>query len=61
METAFQQLLSAKAQALIPDTDPILLDQREQISSFALRQKVLAMGFVQQIALAGSLLTMVRA
>ena len=57
METAFEQLLSAKAQALITATDPILLDRREQIASFALRHKVLAMGFVQQIALAGGLLS----
>jgi putative ABC transport system substrate-binding protein len=57
METAFQQLLSAKAQALITASDPILLDRREQIASFALRHKVLAMGFVQQIALAGGLLS----
>ena len=36
METAFAQLLSAKAQALITATDPILLDRREQIASLAL-------------------------
>jgi len=57
METALQQLLSAKAQALITASDPILLDRREQIASFALRHKVLALGFVQQIALAGGLLS----
>src|SRR3954454_4934112 len=57
METAFQQLLSTEAQALITASDPILLDRREQIASFALRHKVLAMGFVQQIALAGGLLS----
>jgi putative ABC transport system substrate-binding protein len=57
METAFEQLLSAKAQALITATDPILLDRREQIASFALRHKLLAMGFVQQIAQAGGLLS----
>ena len=57
LETAFEQLLSAKAQALITGTDPILLDRREQIVSFALRHKVLAMGFVQQIAAAGGLLS----
>jgi putative ABC transport system substrate-binding protein len=57
METAFEQLLSAKAQALITGTDPILLDRREAIASFALRNKVLAMGFVQQIAAAGGLLS----
>jgi putative ABC transport system substrate-binding protein len=57
IETAFEQLLTAKAQALITATDPILLDRREQIASFALRHKVLVMGFVQQIALAGGLLS----
>ncbi|MGH6711839.1 MAG: ABC transporter substrate-binding protein [Bradyrhizobium sp.] len=57
MEAALQQLLTAKAQALITASDPILLDRREQIASFALRHKVLAMGFVQQIALAGGLLS----
>jgi putative ABC transport system substrate-binding protein len=57
MESAFQQLLSANAQALITASDPILLDRREQIASFALRHKVLAMGFVQQIASAGGLLS----
>jgi putative tryptophan/tyrosine transport system substrate-binding protein len=54
---AFEQVLSAKAQALITGTDPILLDRREQIASFALRHKVLAMGFVQQITVAGGLLS----
>jgi len=57
LESAFEQLLRAKAQALITATDPILLDRREQIASFALRHNVLAMGFVQQIAVAGALLS----
>jgi putative ABC transport system substrate-binding protein len=57
METAFEQMLSAKAQALITGTDPILLDRREAIASFGLRHKVLVMGFVQQIAVAGGLLS----
>jgi putative ABC transport system substrate-binding protein len=57
METALQQLLSAKAQALITASDPILLDRREQIASFALQHNVLVMGFVQQIAAAGGLLS----
>jgi putative ABC transport system substrate-binding protein len=57
LETAFEKLLSAKAQALITGTDPILLDRRAQITSFAVKHKVLAMGFVQQIAAAGSLLS----
>ena len=57
LETAFEQILSAKAQGLITATDPILLDRRAQISSFALTHKVLAMGFVQQITVAGGLLS----
>jgi len=57
LDAAFEQLLSAKVQALITATDPILLDRREQIASFALSHKVLAMGFVQQIAVAGALLS----
>jgi putative ABC transport system substrate-binding protein len=57
LETAFEQLLSAKAQALITGTDPILLDRREQIATFAFKHKVLAMGFVQQITAAGGLLS----
>ena len=42
---------------MITGTDPILLDRREAIASFALRHKVLAMGFVQQITVAGGLLS----
>lgn len=57
LETAFEQLLSAKAEALITGTDPILLDRREAIASFGLRHKMLTMGFVQQIAAAGGLLS----
>lgn len=55
LEAAFEQILNARAEALITGTDPILLDRREAIASFALRHKVLAMGFVQQIAAAGAL------
>jgi putative tryptophan/tyrosine transport system substrate-binding protein len=47
----------AKAHALITASDPIVLDRREQITSFALQHNVLAMGFVQQIAAAGGLLS----
>ena len=57
METALQQLLDAKAHALITASDPILLDRREQIVSFALQHNVLAIGFVQQITAAGGLLS----
>jgi putative tryptophan/tyrosine transport system substrate-binding protein len=57
MESALQQLLAAKADALITASDPILLDRREQIASFSLQHNILAMGFVQQIAAAGGLLS----
>ena len=42
---------------MITGTDPILLDRRDAIASFALRNRVLAMGFVKQIAVAGGLLS----
>jgi putative ABC transport system substrate-binding protein len=57
MDTAFEQLLNAKADALITATDPILLDRREQIASFALRHKLPAVSFVRQFAAAGGLLS----
>jgi putative ABC transport system substrate-binding protein len=57
IEVALEQLLRGKAQALITGTDPIVLDRREQIVSFAIKHKVLAMGFVQQIAAAGGLIS----
>jgi hypothetical protein len=36
IDAAFEELLRAKADAFITATDPILLDRREQIVSFAL-------------------------
>jgi putative tryptophan/tyrosine transport system substrate-binding protein len=57
MDTAFEQLLRAKADALITATDPIPLDRREQIASFALRHKLPAVSFVRQFAVAGGLLS----
>ena len=55
IDTAFAQLLSAKADAFITATDPILLDRREQIVAFAARHKLPAMYFVSQFAKAGGL------
>ena len=46
-----------KADAFITGTDPILLDRREQIVSFASRQRVPAVYFVRQFAAAGGLLS----
>ena len=39
IEAAFKQLLSAKADAIITSTDPIILDRREQIVAFAFQHK----------------------
>jgi putative tryptophan/tyrosine transport system substrate-binding protein len=57
MDIAFEQLLHAKADALITASDPIPLDRREQIASFALRHKLPAVSFVRQFAAAGGLLS----
>jgi putative tryptophan/tyrosine transport system substrate-binding protein len=57
LEAAFEQLLNAKADAFITATDPILLDRREQIVSFAHRHKLPAVGFVRQFAAAGALMS----
>jgi putative tryptophan/tyrosine transport system substrate-binding protein len=50
-------LLSAKAGAFITATDPILLDRREQIVSFAQRHRLPAVYFVRQFAAVGGLLS----
>jgi putative tryptophan/tyrosine transport system substrate-binding protein len=55
MNAALEQLLSAKANAFITGTDPIVLDRREQIVSFANRHKLPSVGFVRQFAAVGAL------
>jgi putative ABC transport system substrate-binding protein len=55
MNTALEQLLSTKADAFITATDPIVLDRREQIVSFANRHKLPGVGFVRQFAAVGAL------
>jgi putative ABC transport system substrate-binding protein len=57
IDAAFEQLLSAKADAFITATDPILLDRREQIISFAHRHKLPAVYYVRQFAAVGGLLS----
>jgi putative tryptophan/tyrosine transport system substrate-binding protein len=57
IDAAFEQLLTAKAHAIVTETDPIVLDRREQIVSFAQRQKLPVVGFVRQFAAAGALLS----
>jgi len=55
MNSALEQLLSAKADAFVTGTDPILLDRRDQIVSFAHRHKLPVVGYVRQFAAAGAL------
>jgi putative ABC transport system substrate-binding protein len=57
IDSAFEKLRLAKADALLPGTDPILLDRREQIVSFAQRHALPAMYWVRQFAVAGGLLS----
>jgi putative ABC transport system substrate-binding protein len=57
IDAAFEEFVRAKAEAFITATDPILLDRREQIVSFAARQRVPAVYFVRQFAATGGLLS----
>jgi putative ABC transport system substrate-binding protein len=57
IDVALEKLLQAKADAFFIATDPILLDRREQIVSFAERHRLPAMYFVRQFAVAGGLLS----
>ena len=57
IDTAFEQLLGAKADGIITATDPIPLDRREQIVAFANRHKLPVVGFVRQFAAVGGLLS----
>src|SRR5207249_546439 len=57
IDTAFEKLLWAKADAFFIATDPILLDRREQIVSFAERHALPAVYFVRQFAVVGGLLS----
>jgi putative tryptophan/tyrosine transport system substrate-binding protein len=56
-DTAFAQLLDAKADGIITATDPIPLDRREQIVAFANRHKLPVVGFVRQFAAVGGLMS----
>jgi putative ABC transport system substrate-binding protein len=57
IDAAFERLLQAKADAFFIATDPILLDRRAQIVSFAERHALPAVYFVRQFAAAGGLLS----
>jgi len=57
IDTAFEQLLDAKADGIITATDPITLDRREQIVAFANGHKIPVVGFVRQFAAVGGLMS----
>src|SRR5499427_7846649 len=57
IDTAFEQLLDAKADGIITATDPITLDRREQIVAFATHHKLPVVGFVRQFAAVGALMS----
>ena len=57
IDAAFEELLQKKADGLITATDPILLDRRGQIVSFAARHAIPAMYFVRQFAAEGGLVS----
>jgi putative ABC transport system substrate-binding protein len=57
IDTAFEQLLGAKADGIITATDLVPLDRREQIVAFANRHKLPVIGFVRQFAAVGGLLS----
>jgi ABC-type uncharacterized transport system substrate-binding protein len=57
IDTAFEQLLAAKADGIITATDPITLDRREQIVAFANTHKLPVVGFVRQFAAVGGLMS----
>src|SRR5262249_16436860 len=57
LDTAFEHLLEAKADGLITATDPIMLDRRDQIVSFANRHKIPTVCFVRQFATMARLLS----
>jgi len=57
IDAAFEEFVRAGADSFITATDPILLDSRDQIVSFAGRRSVPAVYFVRQFAVAGGLLS----
>src|SRR5262245_23437113 len=57
LDAVFGQLLSAKADGFITGTDPIVLDRRQQIVSFADRHQLPGVYLVRQFAAVGGLLS----
>jgi ABC-type uncharacterized transport system substrate-binding protein len=57
IDSAFAELVRAKADALIAGTDPVLLDRREQIVTLAERHALPAASFTRPFAAAGGLMS----
>ena len=57
IDTAFAELVRAKADALIAATDPVMLDRREQIAALAARHALPSVSFTRQFAVAGGLMS----
>jgi putative ABC transport system substrate-binding protein len=57
IETAFAELVRAKADAVLAATDPVMLDRREQIAALAARHALPSVSFTRQFAVAGGLMS----
>ena len=57
IDAAFSEMLRAKADSFVTASDPVMLDRREQIVSFAQQHALPAVYFVRQFALVGGLLS----
>ena len=57
IDSAFAELVRAKVDAVIPASDPVMLDRREQIAALAVRNALPAISFTRQFAVAGLLMS----
>ena len=57
LKQLFDDIVRAQARALFVATDPMLLSQREPIARFALAQRMPAISFVREFAVAGGLMS----
>ncbi|MFO1305038.1 MAG: ABC transporter substrate-binding protein [Burkholderiales bacterium] len=57
IDTAFGEIAKAKVDGLVSGTDPALLDRRDQIAQLAERNRLPAISFTRQFALAGLLMS----
>jgi len=57
IDTAFVELVRAKADAVIAATDPVMLDRREQIAALAARHALPSVSFTRPFAVAGGLMS----